>query len=64
MDHQTVEVAWARLRPGVTVLRSDGRHGQAALVDCTAGTVAVLYSDGHREHHEPTESARVLVCEP
>lgn len=41
MDNHTLEVAWDRLRPGVTVLRSDGREEQAALVDRSGGIVVV-----------------------
>jgi hypothetical protein len=63
MNDTTLEVAWDRLRPGVTVLRSDGLHGHAAVVDRAAGTIVVLYSDGHREHHEPGERACILVRE-
>jgi hypothetical protein len=61
MNENTLEVTWQQMRPGVTVLRSDGREGQTALVDRTAGTIAVLYSDGRREHHSPDERARVVV---
>jgi hypothetical protein len=61
MDKSTLEVTWQQMRPGVTVLRSDGGEGQATVVDRSAGTIVVLYSDGRREHHFPDERARVVV---
>jgi len=61
MTHTTLEVAWDLLRPGVTVLRSDGCEEQATVVDRSPGRIVVLYSDGRREHHSPDERARVVV---
>ncbi|MBV8952250.1 MAG: hypothetical protein JOZ99_15350 [Actinobacteria bacterium] len=63
MNAHTLEVEWDKLRPGVTVVRPDGRHGRAAVVDRSTGGVVVLFTDGRRERHQPSERVRVLVRE-
>ncbi|MGZ4133440.1 MAG: hypothetical protein ACXVWF_10350 [Actinomycetota bacterium] len=63
MSSHTLEVAWEQLRPGVTVVRSDGQQERAAIVDRSRGTVVVIFTDGRREQHDPAERAQVVVRE-
>lgn len=61
MDTRTLEVAWDQLRPGVTVVEPDGWRGRAAVVDRSTNGVVVIFTDGRREQHAPSERVRVLV---
>ena len=61
MVGQVLEVVWDRVRPGVTVVRSDGRHERAAIVDRANGTVVVIFDDGLRERHAPDEPACIAL---
>lgn len=63
LRHRTLDVTWDRLRAGVTVVRADGRHERAAVIDRSTGAVVVLYTDGRRERHAPTDRAQVVVHE-
>jgi hypothetical protein len=61
MAYQTLSVSWERIRPKVTILRSDGRFERAVIVERHPDRVVVLYSDGRREQHEPSEQTEILI---
>jgi len=61
MSDSMLTVAWERVRPEVTILRSDGRLERAVIVDRHPNRVTVLYNDGRREQHAPSDEARVVV---
>lgn len=64
MPHRVIEVPWERLRPGVTVARSDGNLVRIVAVEPHDGTVTVLFRDGLREQHDPHAPARIVVRRP
>jgi hypothetical protein len=61
MSDSMLNVAWERVRPEVTILRSDGRFERAVIVDRYPNRVTVLYNDGRREQHAPGDEASVVV---
>ncbi len=61
MGDSMLSVAWERVRPEVTILRSDGCFGRAVIVDRHPNRVIVLYNDGRREQHASSDQARVVV---
>ena len=58
---QIIDVQWGRLRPGVTVLRSDGRLERAASVKHQDHTTLVWFDDGRLERHDDADRAQVLT---
>jgi len=49
---QLINVQWGRLRPGVTILRGDGRLERAASVEHQDDTTLVWFDDGRLERHQ------------
>jgi hypothetical protein len=61
MTYSTLSVPWESIRRDVTVLRSDGCSKRAVIVERHPDEVVVLYSDGRREQHAPSEQTEILV---
>jgi hypothetical protein len=61
MSDSMLKVAWERVRPEVTILRSDGRFERAVTVERSPNRVSVLYTDGRREQHAPSDEASVVI---
>jgi hypothetical protein len=61
---QLINVQWGRMRPGVTVLRGDGRLERAASVEHHDHTTLVWFRDGRLERHDDAERAQVLTHTP
>ena len=61
MSYGTLSVPWERIRPEVMVQRADGHCHTAMIVEHDADHVVVVYSDGRREEHAPTEQAEIWV---
>jgi prepilin-type processing-associated H-X9-DG protein len=61
MSDRVLDVPWERVRPEVTILRADGRFERAIDVERHPNRVIVLFSDGRREQHAPSDRAGVLV---
>ena len=61
MGYRVLDVPWERVRPEVTILRADGRFERAIDVERQPNRVIVLFSDGRREQHAPSDQAGVLV---
>jgi prepilin-type processing-associated H-X9-DG protein len=61
MSDSMLNVARERVRPEVTILRSDGRFERAVIVERHPNRITVLYHDGRREQHAPSDEARVVV---
>jgi hypothetical protein len=58
---QLIDCQWGRLRPGVTVLRDDGRLERAATVEHRDDTTLVWFDDGRLERHDDSDRAQVLT---
>lgn len=58
---QLIDVQWGRLRPGVTVLRDDGRLERAATVEHQDHTTLVWFDDGRLERHDDGDRVQVLT---
>ncbi len=56
-----IDVQWGRLRPGVTILRGDGRLERAVDVEHHDHTTLVWFDDGRLERHDDAERAQVLT---
>jgi hypothetical protein len=61
MSDSMLKVAWERVRPEVTILRSDGRFERAVIVERHPNRVIVSYTDGRREQHAPSDQAEVVI---
>jgi hypothetical protein len=61
MNDDVIDVPWELLRPGVMARRCDGTFGRAVDVQRKPFSVSVLFADGRRERHQPTETVQVLV---
>ena len=61
MSYHMLDVPWERVRPEVTILRADGRFERAIDIERHPNRVIVLFSDGRREQHAPSDQAEVLV---
>lgn len=64
MSTQLINVQWGRLRPGVTILRGDGRLERAASVEHQDHTTLVWFDDGRLERHDDRDRAQVLTRTP
>lgn len=64
MSMSLIAVPWERMRPGVTILRADGRLERATTVEKGDHTVIVVFADGQVEHHDRAERAEVVTTYP
>jgi hypothetical protein len=64
MSDSMLRVAWGRVRPEVTIVRSDGRFARAVIVERHPNRVIVFYTDGRREQHAPSDLAEVVIRSP
>lgn len=61
---QLIHVQYGRLRPGVTILRADGRLERAASVEHRDHTTLVWFDDGRLERHDDSDRAQILTRAP